>query len=195
MEIGKLNERISFQTPTLSDPFGWEKSCDIWASCEQSDKPNLFSKVGIGARSVSFVIRKRSLSLHDAVLWRSKHCFLTSITDDGKMALKVVAALVKPVSCFAWRSVKTRNEYGTPEYLPQLLCSFTGFLTEKYQGFSQQEPQGVGEHRMVLTTPKAVLLKAGDTVKAGTQDSYTVRVCYLADEFKNEYEITDRKEP
>lgn len=50
------------------------------------------------------------------------------------------------------------------------------------------------EHRLVLVTPKAVTLKTGDLVKADG-GAYAVRVCYLLDEFKNEYEIANTKEP
>lgn len=71
---------------------------------------------------------------------------------------------------------------------------FPRFYNRKYLGFVQREPQGQVEHRLVLVTPKAVTLKTGDLVKADG-GAYAVRVCYLLDEFKNEYEIANTKEP
>lgn len=196
MDAGKLGERVGLLSlAEAGGVFFWEEAGSLWAQVEQKDRPNLFSKVGIGARGVELVIRRRELNLHDALRWRGHHCFLTSIVDEGKLHWKVTAALVRPVPCIATRSVKTRDEYGKPIYAPAPLCSFPGILTEKYLGFVQSEPQGQVEHRMVLVTPKAVSLQSGDVVEAGEAGVFAVRVCYLLDEFKNEYEIANVREP
>ena len=195
MDAGKLTERVNLlRLAADGTNYRWAEAGRLWAAAVQKEKTNLFSSVGIGARSVEFTVRRCGLTLRDAFLWRGKHCFLTSIVDEGKLHWKITAALIEPAACAATRPEKGKDEQGKLCYTQKPLCSFPGFLTEKYLGFVQREPQGQVEHRLVLVTPKAVTLKTGDLVRTGG-DAWAVRVCYLLDEFKNEYEIANTKEP
>ena len=149
----------------------------------------------MGVRSVKLsTVPRGDLTLHDALQWKGRHLFLTSITAVNPASAEITAALIEPTACAATRPEKGKDEQGKLCHTQKPLCSFPGFLTEKYLGFVQKEPQGQVEHRLVLVTPKAVTLKTGDLVKADG-GAYAVRVCYLLDEFKNEYEIANTKEP
>lgn len=195
MDAGKLNERVKLlRLAADGTKYQWAEAGKLWAAAEQKEKTNLFSSVGIGARSAEFIVRRCGLTLRDAFLWRGKHCFLTSIVDEGKLHWRIAAALIEPAACAATRPEKGKDEQGKLCYTQKPLCLFPGFLTEKYLGFVQREPQGQVEHRLVLVTPKAVTLKTGDLVNTDG-GVYAVRVCYLLDEFKNEYEIANTKEP
>ena len=189
-----MDKLILLRVKASGDVVSFRESGTIWVSAEQKEKTNLFSSVGIGARSAEFIVRRCGLTLRDAFCWRGKHCFLTSIVDEGKLHWRIAAALIEPTACAATRPEKGKDGQGKLCYTQKPLCSFPGFLTEKYLGFVQREPQGQVEHRLVLVTPKAVTLKTGDLVRTDG-GAYAVRVCYLLDEFKNEYEIANTKEP
>ena len=163
------------------DAYTWEKARQTWAAAEQDTRSNLFSAVGVGARGVTFTVRRnRALTLHNAFLWRGRHCFLTAILD-GEPGFQVVkAALCEIRQC---QKDADRDPAG---------CRFPGILTEKYAGHEQMDPQAEVTGDFVLVTPKAVALSPGSWV---TVDGsyFLVRTPHELDEFKNEYEIR-RKE-
>lgn len=177
INAGELRERIEVLELTESDGgFAWERKKLTWAKAELSDRTNLFSKVGNGARQVTFTIRKQPLTLHQAIRWKGQHCFLSSIVPDGPGHLTVSAALVQVVDCLG-------NANKTPSG-PR----FPGVLTEKYLKHEQETPMATNTLTYVLVTPKAVRLKPGPLVDvAGT--AYKVTVAHTLDEFRNEYEI------
>lgn len=190
-----MDKLILLRVKASGDVVSFRESGTIWASAELTDKASLFSKVGIGVRSVKLsTVPRGDLTLHDALRWKGRHLFLTSITTVNPANAEITAALIEPAACAATRPEKGKDGQGKLCYTQKPLCLFPGFLTEKYLGFVQREPQGQVEHRLVLVTPKAVTLKTGDLVNTGG-GVYAVRVCYLLDEFKNEYEIANTKEP
>lgn len=191
MDAGKLNERIDLLQYADGE---WQEACTLWGSAEQSEKSNLFSSVGIGARNVEFVIRRRQISLHNALKWREKHCFLTGITDVGRGHLRVTAALIEPVACKSFRSSTTHNANRNPVHTPEPLFDFKACVTEKYMGFMQQQPQAQIKETLVLVTPKSVELKMGDIVAISERGRYFVTLPHTIDEFKNEYEVQRTKE-
>ncbi len=191
MDAGKLNEKLS-----VLDISGgvWTPMRTTWGSAEQKDKKNLFSSVGIGARAVEFVVRRQAITLHDALRWRGQHCFLTSITDEGRGHLKIAAALIEPTLCSATRGVKAKNALNNPVTVQQPLTEFPACVTEKYMGFSVQQPQSQVAETLVLVCPKSVALKTGDLVTVGARGVYAVTVPHTLDAFKNEYEVVATKE-
>ncbi len=191
MDAGKLDEKLSILT--LSGG-AWAEAGTTWGSAEQKDKTNLFSRVGIGARAVEFVVRKREITLNNAICWRGRHCFLTSIVDEGKGHFKITAALIEPTACTATRGVKTKNSINNPVTVPEALCSFPACVTEKYMGFAVQQPQSRVEETLVLVCPKPVVLKTGDLVTVGARGVYVVTVPHTLDDYKNEYEIVATRE-
>lgn len=137
----------------------------------------IFSKVGIGARSVELVLRRRALTLYQAMRWRGQHLFLSEITEPERGWLSVKAAAVVPVMCKGREDGKT----------------FPGVLTEKYLRHEQLEPMAAVTSVYVLVTPKVIELKRGGMVAIGGE-AYQVLVCHALDTFKNEYEIKNVKE-
>ncbi|WP_455581197.1 hypothetical protein [Dysosmobacter sp.] len=159
----------------------WAEDYPSWVKAEQDTRSNLFSAVGIGARGVTFMMRKnKRLSLFHAIRWQGQFCFLTSITDAEPGFVTVKAALCEPVLC-------QKDADKTPPG-----CQFPGILTEKYVGHSQPDFHAEVTTDYVLVTPKAVELAPGSWVIADGR-YYRVRVPHLLDPYKNEFEIR-RKE-
>lgn len=198
MNAGELKENVDILTLVQSGTeWLWNDTADAYAKAEPSDKKNYFSTVGMGAGTVKFTIRPRVLTLHNAVQWKGRHCFLTDIVKtQDKRHLEITAAFVEPRVCSVKRTVTTVDPVlkRPVESAPQLL-SFPGCLTEKYLGRIQTEPMNVNETRLILVTPKVIELEAGEVVTvAGFEQPFTVLIPHTLDAYKNEYEITRREE-
>lgn len=161
---------------TSEGTWEWVPIRRAWAQVEQTAKTNLFSKVGVGARDAAVVIRRQSLTLHQALRWKGQHLFLTSITKRDRMYLDVQTALVDPVLCRA----------NTDEEEPG--ATFPGILTEKYAKWEQPEPYSINRLTYVLVAPKVIQLQRGGLV-AVDGVNYEVQLAHTLDPYKNEYEI------
>ena len=164
-----------------TDTYAWAEERRTWAAAEQDSRSNLFSSAGVGARGVTFTIRKSpGLTLHNAFRWRGRHCFLTSIVDGAPGFQTVKAALCEPAGC------QKDADRETPG------CFFPGILTEKYVGHEQLDPHCEVTGDFVLVTPKPIVLAPGSWVTADGA-YFLVRVPHKMDPYKNEYEVR-RKE-
>jgi len=188
---GELNEKISLLTLNQNgNTYAWEASSNIWAKAEQLNSTNLFSRVGLGAKSIKFIIRKnKNLTLHNAFLWRGRHCFLTDIKEFDRAYYEVTTALVEPVACTVMRAGEPKlNELNRPVYGNLIQVTFPGCLTEKYMGHVQNEPMATREIRYVLVTPKPIKVNCGELITINNL-TYHVLIAHELDEYKNEYEI------
>lgn len=195
MNPGELHERFSVLSINKSgNVYTWSVDATAWAKVEVTTKNNLFSRVGIGAKSVNFVIRKRSLTLHNAFYWNGKHCFLTDIIEnEDRMYYEVTAALIEPRNCTVERTNKpTLDNFNRPIYTEPTIISFPACLTEKYIRQTQEQPMSTIESRYVLVTPKTITLSDGELVTIDNI-AYEVLVTHSLDEYKNEYEISVRR--
>lgn len=173
-----LNQAVQvLELKKSGDVYAWEKTRRTWAKAEQDDRNNLFSSVGVGARGVTFTIRKSwTLTLHNAFLWRGRFCFLTSIVDGDPGFQVVRAALCDPVDC-------QNDTHLTP---PGFL--FPGILTEKYIGHEQRDPHVEITGDFVLVTPKEITLEPGHWITVSGV-YFEVLLPHELDPYKNEYEI------
>lgn len=178
--------------------FTWEKVRRTWAAAAQDDRANLFSSVGVGARGVTFTIRKSwNLTLYNAFLWRGQFCFLTAIMDGTPGFQTVKAALCDPCRCASVRRTGGLGPGNRPQVTEGPRVTFPGVLTEKYVRYAQVDSYARAETLCVLVTPKAVELLEGDlaTVEEGPAAGlYNVQACHVLDAFKNEYEIARRRD-
>ena len=181
IDAGKLNQplKVLELRETGGGVWEWVPLRTAWAQVEQTAKTNLFSKVGVGARDAAVVIRRQSLTLHNALRWGERHLFLTAITQRGRGHLDVSAALV------AVDTVRLREDETTQA------MTFPGVLTEKYARHEQEWPMSVNELGLVLVTPKPITLRPGCLVEAQGA-AWEVLVPHELDEYKNEYEIGRR---
>lgn len=198
MNAGELNERAQVLVlQQAGTDYSWTVEQVVWCKAEKTDKGNIFSSVGIAAKTVIFTIRRRALTLHNALRWNGRHCFITDIRQsDDRLFLIVTTAIVEPRSCSVKRTTTTFDEIlkRPTESAPQLL-TFPACLTEKYIGRVQSEPMNANEIRHVLVTPKVIDLRAGEVVTvAGFARPFTVLIPHDLDDFKNEYEIIGREE-
>jgi len=182
---GAMNQRVQVQTLVYdedAEKWNWEPLYTSWAEAELNTRRNLFSSVGIGARGVTFTMRRNSrLTLFKSIRWGSQFCFLTSIIHNpGGLYDTVEAALVDLATCR-----KDPRE--------EITYYFPGVLTEKYMGHEQQEPMAVTTTTLVLVTPKDITLSPGSLVQIGAsaaRNNYHVLTCHELDAYKNEYEIS-----
>lgn len=183
--------------------YWWNPEKDIWTHMEYQNKTNLFSKVGIGVKTVVFTLRKASgITLHKALSYKGRHFLITDSNTDDPLLMVVTAADIQPVQCTVTRREEREGPNKSSILVPCMQFLFPACVTEKYMGFQQEDPMARTEATLVLVTPKPVRLEVHDIVKLGapgpegaedTRPAFAIKVCHLLDEYKNEYEMT-RKE-
>ena len=194
IDAGKLRDVLQV-LELKENPKGtwtWQKVRKARGQVELSTGRNLFSSVGIGARGAEIILRRQPLTLHNALLWGEQHLFLSAILPEGRLHLRVQAALVEPVTCLATRTEDTVGEAGRPTTAETMRMTFPGVLTEKYARYEREETHAENETSYVLVVPKAIQLQASDlvTVQEGSAKGvYYVTICHVLDPYKNEYEI------
>jgi len=194
MQAGEFKEPVSvMELQSAGNVYGWAEKRPTWAKVEKQDKTNLFSQVGIGAKSVKFTMRKQDVSLRNALRWQGQHYFLSDINEINRMYYEVTAARIEPKTCIVTRLITTKNELNRPVTEPQIVLTFPGCLVEKYMGYSQQKPQAVSEIQYVLVVPKAITLELADLVEIDGV-TYNVQIAHTLDDYKNEYEIVAKKD-
>lgn len=185
IDAGRLDQRLEVLELRETEPgvWAWEAVRKAWGQVELDDKQrkNLFSAAGTGARNASLVLRRQTLTLHNALRWKNQHLFLTAIIPRGRGHLDVSAALVEVETV---RLVPDREDQG---------MTFPGVLTEKYLAHRQEWPMSVNELELVLIVPKAITLRPGRLVECRGA-AWEVLVPHELDPFKNEYEIGRRAE-
>lgn len=197
IDAGKLRDVLQV-LELKENPKGtwtWQKVRKARGQVELSTGRNLFSTVGIGARGAEIVLRRQDLTLHNALLRGKQHLFLSAILPEGRLHLRVQAALVEPVTCLATRTEDTVGEAGRPTTAETMRMTFPGVLTEKYTRYEREETHAENETSYVLVVPKAIQLQASDlvTVQEGSAKGvYYVTICHVLDPYKNEYEIAWR---
>lgn len=186
---GMLRERVDILgLERTSEGWAWATQARVWAGAELTGKSCLFSKLGIGARAVELTLRRRALTLHQAVRWRGLHLFLTEITEPERGWLRVAAAVVELSRC---REIDPATGTPGPES--------PGAMTLKYQKHAQETPMSLLTTGYVLVTPKAVVLTPGRLVeicKPGDEgyETFEVRGAYALDPYKNEYEVVRERD-
>ena len=166
IDAGKLRDVLQV-LELAENPEGtwtWQKVRKARGAVELSTRSNLFSTVGIGARGAEIILRRQPLTLHNALLWGEQHLFLSAILPEGRLHLRVQAALVEPVECLATRTEDTVGEAGRPTTAETMRITFPGVLTEKYTRYEREETHAENETSYVLVVPKVVQLKASDLV-------------------------------
>lgn len=191
-EVGSMRSRVQILS-LQQEPDGcrWARTAVRWGEVTHPTGSNLFSKIGLGARSVRIRMRRMDgLTLHDAMMLDGQHLFLTRIDlDESRMYQTIEAAEITPVTCTVTRRRVTKdNPYNRPRYGQDALYSFPACVTEKYIRLQAVSPQNVTETCYVLVTPKCVQLRAGELVTVGA-DKMRVQIGHTLDPYKNEYEV------
>lgn len=194
IDAGKLDKPAQVLELKETSPGVWEWAPvrRAWASITFQPKANLFSKVGIGARDAAVVVRRQSLTLHDALSWDGHHLFLTSIVPMGRNHMEVDTAVVETTTCRAQGYTTTVGEGNRPQKHEKPPVTFPGVLTEKYVRYETEDTYAMARRGLVLVTPKPIRLSEGYlvTVQDGPAAAiYNVKACHVLDPFKNEYEI------
>lgn len=198
--IGEFKDRVSILVYEQTETgWAWKETAQAWAKVEPQANLNVFSKIGEGRKAVKITLRKRDLTMHHALRWNGRHCFISDIVELDQRFLKLSAAFIEPVECRATHTEQTLDALNRPTVSTTKPLPFEGFLVRKYQGgwtgfkAVEKEPQTELETLFVLITPKAIVLSNGDLVQVGTS-RYAVQTVYTLDETKNEYEVKERRD-
>ena len=189
-ELRKKAELLELRFDKAKNAYFWGVRRTSWASIAYEEKNNLFSSVGIGARSANIVLRPdRLLTLHGAMCADGHFLFLTSIIlSDDRSRQEIRAAVCESVTLTAKpQSRKGRDALNRPTALAVQEFTFPGVLTERYYRSTADEVYRGEVQQRALVTPKAVELRAGDLVRQGEEAPYTVRQVLDLDPYKNEY--------
>ena len=199
IDAGKLDQAVEIlelqESPAGS--WTWQSVRPARAQVTLSTGRNLFSQVGIGARGAQLIVRRQAMTLRNALRWGEQHLFLTSIVPEGRLHLRLEAALVEPAACLAVRTRDTVGQAGRPVSAETMRVTFPGVLTEKYVRYEREETHAEQERCYALVTPKEISLLAGDLVavqEGPAKAEYNVTACHVLDPYKNEYEIVWRRD-
>jgi hypothetical protein len=199
IDAGELREHITILDLQETSPGTWEwvASARSKAAIELGSGKNLFSSVGIGARDAKLILRRQPITEHQAILWSGKHLFVSSITPQGRRHLEISAALVDTVICKAETFKNALGKGNRPVREPGPVINFSGILTEKYLGYDKEDSHAVSTVTYVLVTPKPIALSEGDLVEVvgfEVSGDFNIVKCHRLDAFKNEYEMTRRRD-
>lgn len=184
IDAGALRERLrvlELRHDAEANVYRWETAWETRASAALSEKRNIFSSAGVGARDVTFTLRRRDgLTLHNAIAWHSRggweHCFITAITPVNRLYDAVRCARVELADCLAEANYTPTGP------------RFPGILTEKYVSHASPDLHDTNITCYVLVTPKEIELTKGSIVEIGGVPWHVLLGHYL-DGFKNEFEI------
>lgn len=189
MNAGKLDQRIELLTLEQQETrYQWRLQTRLWAWAEQKEGRNIFSQQGKAAPRVEFVLRRRKLTMHQALRWRGQHCFLTDIRPEGSQHLRVGAALAPVVQCFYLKKAQLPDENNVLRQQRQQQMEFPACLAEKYTGYQADLPDTRANASLILATPKAILLETGRSVEL-LGKLWRVTACHTLADFQNEYQI------
>lgn len=190
MNPGKLRERGVLLRLSGEKDLKWEENSGIWMQVKETGRKNLFSKVGIGSDGVEIFLRKRDITLHDAIQWKGQHYFLTNITEEGTapVYLKIQAARITPVTVTAWQNQVSMGDLNQAEYMWEQAGTFPACVTEKYLASREEESHMESEIRLVAVTPKVAVYQAGDIFEIA-EKKFRVMIVHNLESWKNEYEI------
>lgn len=174
--------------------YGWLPMHETWGEVELKSDRNIFSSVAIGARTVELRLRRQPLTLDHSILRGDKQMFITEINDsESRHFITVTAALIDPVVCAVTRETRKLNELNRLVSSGSENISFPAWITEKYVGRTQANPQVVLDTMYVLITSKAIELNPGELVMVEGK-AFTVWAAHTLDDHKNEFEIARKDE-
>lgn len=152
----------------------WVADRSVWAGAEYLSKV-IFSPLATGAQGYKITaLRFSEPTQHQALVVDGNHCMITAVRR-FLMHVEMDVTIIMPHP-FTLRRNNTD------------VSTFYGALAERYVAWMQQTPGAKSETGMLLVTPKAVELRAGDIV-VGAAGRFSVRQCHVADEYRNDYEI------
>lgn len=190
MNPGKLRKRGWLMRLAGEKDLRFEAARSLWTEMNETGRKNLFSQVGIGSDGAEFLLRASDLTLHDAILYKGQHYFLTNIEQMGihPVYFKVSAARVPCETITVSRTVTAKDNLGRAERTVTTIGSFPGCITEKYLRTETNKSHLELEKRRVVVAPKAAAYKPGDIFEI-LGESWRVVLVHDLESWKNEYEV------
>jgi head-tail adaptor len=201
MNPGMLNKRISIQKLISSkieyESFLWELESKLWAHKKVENRRCVFSKFGMSSDTTTvFTVRfNKNLNKNFSIVHENDFYIIVSIidTEDKKQIQEVTAAKVILKTCEIIRLVSEKGLLNRPKDELKKIYEFPCCLAEKYIRNIQENVQSIIDETYILITPKGINIDNGDlAVIDGV--TYNILTSHTLDEFRNEYEITVKKE-
>lgn len=190
MDAGKLSKRITVLEYAAG---AWRPAMKRFAAMEhKADNRTqgvIFSPLAARASGVIFVVRGNDIDLHNAILVDGQHYMLVAAVPQDRRYTVLTAAAVTITLCQLQRpNITGKDALNKPVYGAPQIMDFEAILSEVYAGWQRGRPQMGLDQGVILTAPKAVLLRAGDLVKTPAA-TYAVRECHTMGLYQNDYEI------
>ncbi|MCH5279542.1 MAG: hypothetical protein J1E60_07100 [Christensenellaceae bacterium] len=184
MNPGKLNKWMGIFAYRDGE---WRLQRHVYCACKYLPRV-IFSPLAQARDGAEVKIRRTNIDKRFALLIEGRFHLIASVDYTDKAYLTLTAARVVPELITGERTVSRQGRLNRPENVSISIEPFCGVISEKYLNHAQQLPNAVLENGLILTTPKCVKLKSGDTlVHSGKR--YSVLTAHTEDEYINDYEI------
>lgn len=193
-EIVLQNFELAQEGPVLVGR--WQDVLSLFGEKEERHGLAIFSSHSTARYSSSrFLVRSEGLVTLSMRLVEGQSSFLlTAITEKGQDFLELSAVQLPFASCSVSRMVEWAGDHKKSCRELREVLRFPGVLAEKYQRFEQGDPMAITQSGKILITPKEIVLAVGDLVTVGSYGTFSVQVCHILDETRNEYEIHQRRD-
>lgn len=184
MNPGKLNKWIGILAYRDGE---WLPQRHIYCACKYLPRV-IYSPLAQARDGVEVKIRRTSIDKRFALLIEDRFHLIASVDYTDRAYLTLTAARVEPELIEGERTVSRQGKLNRVENVQISIEPFCGVISEKYLNHTQQLPNAVLESGLILTTPKKVELKSGDTLIRGCK-KYSVLTAHTESEYMNDYEL------
>lgn len=196
--VGALRDLIQFlKLEQTESGFEWVSQTNMFAQVKQkssknmSSSKNIISAVGLVVPIAEITIRKRYITLDNALMFRGQHYFITNIEEhpDSRNFYKVTTAAITPKICSVQRRTAELDPvYNRPILSDNTKITFPACVIKEKARTEVETPRTNTEQSLVIVVPKAITLNVGEQITLGGK-VWRVIEPYEFDEWKNEYEI------
>lgn len=196
--VGALRDLIQFlRLEQTENGFEWVSQTNMFAQVKQkssknmSSSKNIISAVGLVVPIAEITIRKRYITLDNALMFRGQHYFITNIEEhpDSRNFYKVTTAAITPKICSVKKRVAELDPvYNRPTLSENTKITFPACVIKEKVKTEEETPRTNTEQSLVIVVPKAITLNVGEQITLGGK-VWRVTEPYELDEWKNEYEI------
>ncbi len=190
MNAGKLDTRVEVREYVAG---AWVPAGHRFAAIEYMASVRsqgvIFSPLATRVPGVTITLRENAITLHHAIVVDGQHYMLTAAVQAGRRYTALTGAAVTVTPCQMQRQIITgKDALNKPLYGSPQIADFEAVLSEAYVAWQRERPQMSLDQGVILTAPKAILLRAGDLVKTPAA-TYAVRECHTMGHYQNDYEI------
>lgn len=187
MQPGRLNRYLTLKE---YDGAAWQPVRSVYGAYKYAPRV-IYSGTASGVPGAVFTLRPGTAERGMLIALADGDYLAASVDDTNPAYTAVQAAKVRPEGFVYERTVSALGKLNRPENRTERSAELQGVFGEKYVRHDYILPGGAVTVGIVLTVPKAVVLRPGDTVIRG-EKRYAVLTAHTEDEALNDYEIERR---